>query len=141
MVARVTWADEEMFDSYGFDQRVLMLKVWIIAPKEKERRMTMPKGKKFDAAEKHFYEKEQKLRQRIKFLDGVINQMNEEWDKLQKENKQLKLNNEKLAEANSQLMKIQNLSEEDVQELLAHTKHLNKVYETMEAMNEYTTIY
>lgn len=101
----------------------------------------MPKGKKFDAAEKHFYEKEQKLRQRIKFLDGVINQMNEERNILQKANKQLKLDNEKLAEANSQLMKIQNLSEEDVQELLAHTKHLNKVCETMEAMSEYTTIY
>ncbi len=99
----------------------------------------MPKGKKFDAAEKHFYEKEQKLRQRIKFLDGVINQMNEEWNILQKENKQLKLDNEKLTEANSQLMKIQNLSEEDVQALLVRAKHLNEVYEIIEAIN--TTIY
>lgn len=95
----------------------------------------MPKGKKFDAAEKHFHKKEQELRKRIKFLENVIDQMNKEWNKLQLEYRQLKKENEKLTEVINQLMKTQNLSEEDVQALLAHTKHLNKVYEVMEAVN------
>lgn len=65
----------------------------------------MPKGKKFDAAEKHFlkkqevYEKEIKaLKARISELNNTVSGLNDQVVVLTAENRQLRAENEKLLE-------------------------------------------
>jgi len=76
------------------------------------------KGKKFDAAEKHFHEKEVKLRQEMR-------ECREEFISIRERNIQLLENNEKLEKENAdikekfqKLLELSKLSENDIKALL-----------------------
>lgn len=81
----------------------------------------MPKGKKFDAARKHFEEKEIAYRQRIRQLEFEMKSIQEKDSKLEAENKVLKKELVKLKLKCDALMKSGKLSEADVQNLIDYS--------------------
>lgn len=81
----------------------------------------MPKGKKFDAARKHFEEKEVMYRQEIRQLEFEMKSIQEKDEKLEAENKALKKELVKLKLKCDALMKYGKLSEADVQSLIDYS--------------------
>lgn len=81
----------------------------------------MPKGKKFDAARKHFEEKEIAYRQRIRQLEFEIKSIREKDSKIEAENEVLKKELVKLKLKCDALMKSSKLSEADVQNLIDYS--------------------
>lgn len=79
----------------------------------------MAKGKKFDAAEKHFQEKEIKLRQEMREMQRQVSKSNTCLAKALDENEKLKQENAKLKVENDKLLKLCKLSESELQELLS----------------------
>ena len=82
----------------------------------------MPKGKKFDAAEKHFEKQRVEWRQKIRALEAELQkettktrQLTETVQKLEKENEQLK-------QTNKQLMELKDLTPQQLQQLEESSK-------------------
>ena len=84
----------------------------------------MAKGKKYEAAEKHFLKEEAKLKRQIKEAKDVSARLAEECKLLMAENERLKAEAKKLRQANAELMKTANLSEAEVQELVKRSEAL-----------------
>lgn len=81
----------------------------------------MPKGKKFDAARKHFEEKEVVYRQKIRQLEFEMKSIQEKDAKIMAENEVLKKELVKLKLKCDALMKSGKLSESDVQSLIDYS--------------------
>lgn len=81
----------------------------------------MPKGKKFDAARKHFEEKEIAYRQKIRQLEFEMKAIQEKDNKLEAENIALKKELVKLKLKCDALMESGKLSEADVQSLIDYS--------------------
>ncbi len=87
----------------------------------------MAKGKKFDAAQKHFEGKRIEYEKRLKHLnahvseqDRIISEMKEQIDALSLENQQLK-------EWNERLLKYTELSKEDIKTACAKDKKMENL--------------
>ena len=78
----------------------------------------MTKGKKFNAAERHFHEKEIKLKRIMQELESSTKKANKIANELQKENEKLKAENDELKAQNQKLMELHQLNEEDIQAIL-----------------------
>ena len=87
----------------------------------------MPKGKKFEAAEKHFIKKEEKLRKVIKELQSKISELSEKNQELEKAltnaNEQLDL----LRIENSTLKDASSLSEDELKSLIERADQAKRV--------------
>lgn len=85
----------------------------------------MPKGKKFDAAEKHFKEKERRLNRLIDVHSNAAKEAYAQIDKLKAENEALKKEMEEVKAINEQLKQLHNLSDDDIKTLLQRSRSLN----------------
>lgn len=91
----------------------------------------MPKGKKFDAAEKHFKEKERKLKHLIDVHSNAAKEAYAQIDALKAENEALKKEMEEVKSINEQLKQLHNLSDDDIKALLQRSRSLNTFSEMM----------
>lgn len=82
----------------------------------------MPKGKKFDAAEKHFILKEAWYSKRIQTQRESINLLIEEKDKLKLKIQELENDNEKLQDWVERLLDYTDLSQEDIKKVCEQDK-------------------
>lgn len=100
----------------------------------------MPKGKKFDAAQKHFQEKEIKLNRKMREYEASAKEALEKANAVQKENDRLRQENEALKLANKELMELHNLSDADIKVLVERAHHLRSFAQLMNVMgsNPYT---
>ena len=75
----------------------------------------MPKGKKFNAAEEHFHNKENQYQKRLKQKCETISHMNEIQTGLIHDKQELQAENEQLKEWVERLLKYTELTKEDIQ--------------------------
>jgi EAL domain-containing protein (putative c-di-GMP-specific phosphodiesterase class I) len=92
----------------------------------------MSKGKKFSAAEKHFAEKELKLRRELNAAQAMAHRLCESNQLLIMCNFHLNAINEVLSDANEALMDAHKLSHEDLCALLAAGKGVQTLKELMQ---------
>ena len=97
----------------------------------------MPKGKKFDAAQKHFQEKEMKLNRLMRSYEASAKEANARAETLQKENEALRQENENLKLANQQLMELHDLSDADIKALVERAHHLRSFSQLMDVMGSH----
>ena len=94
----------------------------------------MAKGKKFDAAEKHFEKKCVEWRKQIRELE----QSNKDYAKklfgLCHEIEKLQMENEGLRQQNEALMELKDMSKEDVRTLIKSKESVNRLSGMMDAM-------
>lgn len=74
----------------------------------------MPKGKKFNAAEKHFKMKEEDYRYKIKKLENIISHLHMDTQRLTDENRSLAAENNALKEWIDRLLTYTELSKGDI---------------------------
>lgn len=82
----------------------------------------MSKGKKFDAAEKHFKKKEEDYQRRIKYLEGAISQLQADMSRLAGENGELLAENDSLKDWVERLLSYTELSKEDIKKVCEQDK-------------------
>lgn len=82
----------------------------------------MSKGKKFDAAEKHFKKKEEDYQRRIKHLEGAISQLQADMSRLAGENGELLAENDSLKDWVERLPSYTELSKEDIKKVCEQDK-------------------
>jgi hypothetical protein len=85
------------------------------------------KGKKFDAHEKHFKEKEIKLNREINYIRGRLDEVHNQNIQLTNENKQLKKDNLNIKLKYEKLLEYSKLSDEEIKEALKSDKSLNQL--------------
>ena len=94
----------------------------------------MPKGKKFDAAEKHFEQKCVEWRKQIREVEYKNKEL---WQKISDvcdENEKLKIENERLKQQNETLIALKDMSNEDVRTLIKSKESLNNLSGIFDAM-------
>jgi hypothetical protein len=84
------------------------------------------KGKKFDAAEKHFQKKEEIYIKRIKALEALVLAKQQKEDAMAVEIDALKEQNAILKVSNEKLMALCNLSPEDIQASIQKDKQMTE---------------
>lgn len=84
--------------------------------------MEVLKGKKFDAAEKHFEKQKVEWRQKLRALEVRLQKELTKTYQLAKEVQELKKENEKLKQTNQQLMELKDLTPEQLQQLKENSK-------------------
>lgn len=94
----------------------------------------MGKGKKFNAAEKHFNEKFIKIKKEKDEMRLKIQELERRNEHLEKRNKSLSESVSNLKEENITLMLASNLSEVELQTLLKKAESINHVCEMIKAM-------
>lgn len=82
----------------------------------------MPKGKKFDAAEKHFMKKEEVYRRRIENLENTITQLQADMRRLADENGTLLAESDSLKDWVERLLAYTELSKEDIRAVCEQDK-------------------
>lgn len=96
----------------------------------------MPKGKKFNAAEKHFEKKCVEWRKRIKELEEtnklLHKRINDNCDEIEK----LQMENECLEQQNQVLMELKDMSVDDVKTLIASKESVNRLSGLFDAMSK-----
>lgn len=97
----------------------------------------MPKGKKFNAAEKHFKKKEEDYQRRIKHLENVIAQLQADMHRLAGENGDLLTENDSLKDWVDRLLTYTELSKEDIKAACEHDKKCNEALARFVNMDEY----
>jgi hypothetical protein len=85
------------------------------------------RGKKFNAAEKHFKEKELELRKEMKRYIDFADEIKVANSLLFKENEKLKIENTEIKMKYEQLLEYSKLSEDDIQRALKRDKSLEQV--------------
>ena len=80
--------------------------------------IVMSKGRKFTAAEKHFYEKELTLRQEMRKTEEWAEQIINVNNQLAKENKQLKKDFDELKEKYDKLLKYKDMTNYEIETAL-----------------------
>lgn len=78
----------------------------------------MPKGKKFDAAQKHFEEKELKSRKEKESLRLMLLKADEELKRTKKQLQVTMTENERLKKEHEQIMRVKDLTPEQVARLV-----------------------
>lgn len=95
------------------------------------------KGKKFDAHEKHFKAKEDKLNKQIKFLEQRYQEVcKEHFDEYTK-NIQLVEEITKLKEKHERLLEYSKLTDEDIEEAIKRDKAVNKFVGMFDVMQKF----
>ena len=97
----------------------------------------LPRGKKFDAAEKHFKKKEEDYQRKIKNLEAAIYQLQADMNRLAGENGRLLAENDSLKEWNERLLAYTELSHEDIRDVCEQDK---KRYTSLASLAEMTEV-
>lgn len=100
----------------------------------------MPKGKKFNAAEKHFEEKCVEWRKKIRGLELTIREKDKriiELQALEVTNKKLLEEIQNLTEQNQILLELKEMSKEDIQELVKAKRTMNNWAELANSMSRW----
>lgn len=97
----------------------------------------MSKGKKFNAAEKHFEEKCIVWRQRIREAEQEKKEVLLENFNLKQRMKEIENENERLRELNDEIMKLKEMSPDDVKLLLDTRRHVKRIDDFMNAFQGY----
>lgn len=82
----------------------------------------MPKGKKYDAAERHFIEKQTMYEKRIKGLQETLSNKNAELIKVRQERDELHSENARLQDWVERLLQYTELSREDIKTVCEQDK-------------------
>ena len=96
----------------------------------------MPKGKKFDAAEKHFEKKCVEWRKKIRELEETNKILHKEISNNYDEIEKLQLENECLKRQNNALMEIKDMSVADVKSLIKLKESVNNVSNLFNLMTQ-----
>ena len=89
----------------------------------------MPKGKKFDAAEKHFAEKCVEWKKQIKELESENKELHRKFYDAKDQLEKVQKENDRLIKENTCLMELKNMSASDIKTLVetqAHNMMLSK---------------
>lgn len=97
----------------------------------------MPKGKKFDAAEKHFLKKEEAYRKQIKELSECAAKTIQLGGKLIEENNTLKKQVAQLTAERDELLKLNSLSPDELKSHMQHTQSATAAYELFSSRMRY----
>lgn len=98
----------------------------------------MPKGKKFNAAEKHFEEKHVEYRKKIRELEQVNKVLHKKiYDNID-ELEKLQTENEYLKQQNDVLMKLKNMSIADIKTLVESRESINNALSLFNAITRKT---
>jgi predicted RNase H-like nuclease (RuvC/YqgF family) len=96
----------------------------------------MPKGKKFDAAEKHFENKCIEWRKKIRELEQVNKILHKKICDNCDEIEKLQMENEYLKQQNEVLMEIKEMSVDDVKTLIKSKESINNISDLFNAMTQ-----
>ena len=94
----------------------------------------MPKGKKFDAAEKHFREKEIRLNRQLRAAEDARRAAEKHDAETTAENQKLEAENEKLRAENVRLAELMELTPEQRKDLFERIDAEKKLAQTMSAI-------
>lgn len=97
----------------------------------------MAKGKKFDAAEKHFEKKCVEWRKQIRELEQQNKEKHKQIFDLCDEIEKLQMENKRLREQNETLMEVKDMSKEDVKTLIKSKKSINELSSFMNFMGNH----
>lgn len=95
----------------------------------------MAKGKKFNAAEKHFEEKCVVWREKIRELEQKNNEYHERIIELSYEIERLQLENDELRQCKETIMGLKDITNEDVRTLIKSKEAVNRLSEIVDAMS------
>ena len=95
----------------------------------------MPKGKKFNAAEKHFEQKCVEWRKQIREVESKNKELWKRISDVCDENEKLKIENERLKQQNETLMALKDMSKEDVRTLIRSKESVNKLSGMFDAVS------
>ena len=87
----------------------------------------MAKGKKFNAAEKHFEEKCVEWRQQIRAIELENKEIRRKYYAIQEENEKLIKRNEQLEKEMETIAEVKDMSVEDIKVLIASKKRANEL--------------
>ena len=96
----------------------------------------MPKGKKFDAAEKHFENKCIEWRKKIRELEQVNKILHKKICDNCDEIEKLQMENEYLKQQNEVLMEIKEMSVDDVKTLIKSKESINNISDLFNVMTK-----
>lgn len=96
----------------------------------------MPKGKKFDAAEKHFENKCIEWRKKIRELEQVNKILHKKICDNCDEIEKLQMENEYLKQQNEVLMEIKEMSVDDVKTLIKSKESVNNISDLFNIMTQ-----
>lgn len=96
----------------------------------------MPKGKKFNAAEKHFEKKCVEWRKKIKELEETNKLLHKRISDNCDEIEKLQMKNECLEQQNQVLMELKDMSVDDVKTLIASKESVNKLSGLFDVMSK-----
>jgi len=94
------------------------------------------KGKKFDAAEKHFEKKRLELERKVKTYKEWAQEKKVENDELHDKLHILEAENEQLKKENERLLQLTELSKEDIKLMCEKDKSMNQVATLIDTMNK-----
>ena len=93
------------------------------------------KGKKFDAHEKHFKEKERKLNKEMKQRRDEYTELAIKHNDLTIENEKLKSENSDIKSKYEKLLELSKLSDGDIKEAINNARSLNHISTIIKSMN------
>lgn len=96
----------------------------------------MAKGKKFDAAEKHFEKKCVVWRKKIRELEQIKNEYHDRVMELSNKVEKLQIENDELKKSNVILMELKNITTEEVRALIKSKESVNRLAEMLGVMNK-----
>lgn len=96
----------------------------------------MPKGKKFNAAEKHFENKCVEWRKKIRELEEANKLLHKKICENCDEIEKLQMENEYLKQQNDALMKIKDMSVDDVKTLIKSKESVNNISSLFNVMTQ-----
>lgn len=98
----------------------------------------MPKGKKFNAAEKHFQKRCVEWRKKIKEVEETNKLLHKTICDNIKEIERLQMENEYLKQQNNALMEIKDISIDDIKTLIESKESINNISKLLSVMTERT---
>ena len=101
----------------------------------------MSKGKKFDAAEKHFEKTRVRLTNKINYLLGRIDELKREQGALSERNSTLEEENRQLSLHVERLLEYTELSIEDIKEACAKDTESKRVAQRLNSLLDLTTFF
>ena len=94
-------------------------------------------GKKFSASEKHFQEKELRLRREINRLELVVGELIHKNVEITEDNKRLLKENTIITAKYNQLLEYSKLSDEDMKQAVKRDIAVASLFGTMSALSKY----
>lgn len=99
----------------------------------------MPKGKKFNAAEKHFLKKEEALRREIKTLQEALRNTQQSLDNTLAMQNRLIAENASLKQERNRLLKLQGLTLEEIRQLIKDERRKAESFSTINTLCKIST--